>query len=162
MFPQDKPVYQLLAPCFLDDDTYHHEGEQIIYPGTPNENMAPLNDLARQRMAAYQAELDDKAREKAEMMGRVFNGRPAGWQDQVAQVRADDKAMLEKRQMPQVPTDQPSLTGVAGRTLAQRQQKAAASGVQGVGAAAKPSGRPDAQPIHRSEGLTQAPPIGGR
>lgn len=160
--PQDKPVYQLLTACFLDDDTLHQEGEIIIYPGTPNEHMAPLNDMARQRMTAYQSHLDDCAREKAELAGRRFTGRAQGWQDEVSQVRADDKVILERRQMPQVPTSEPALTGVAGSTLGQRQAKAAASGVKGVATAEKPSGRPEAQPIHREQGLTQPAPLGGR
>lgn len=160
-FPQDKPIYQLNADCFLDDDTIHREGEQIIYPGVPNEQMVPLNDLARERMRAYLQELDEGARLKAEMMGRRFTGRPTDWQDQVAQTRADAEA-LKKREMPIVPSEAPSLTGVAGKTLAQRQAHARASGVQAVGSSAKPSGRPEAQPIHRDSGLTQAPPLSGR
>lgn len=161
MLPQDKPVYQLLADCFLDDDTLHREGEQIIYPGTPNEHMAPLNESARQRMLAYQKHLDDCAREKAELMGRPFKGRLADWQDTVAQVRADTE-VLAKREMPKVPTEAPALTGVAGNTLAARREKAEASGVKAVGQAQKPSGRPEAQTIHRESGLTQPAPLGGR
>ena len=161
MFPQDKPVYQLLADCFLDDDTLHREGEQIIYPGTPNENMAPLNKVAEERMAAYQAHLDECAAEKAALMGRPFRGRLADWQDTVAQVR-EDAAVLAKRTMPTVPKEATPLTGVAGNTLQARREKAEASGVKVAGTADRPSGRPDAQPIHRERGLTQSPPIGGR
>lgn len=159
--PADKPVYQLLADCFLDDDTLHREGEQIIYPGTPNEHMAPLNEAAKQRMVAYQSHLDDCAREKAELMGRPFRGRLGDWQDTVAQVRADAE-VLAKRQMPTVPDKEPSLTGVAGNTLQARREKAEASGVKGVGSAAAKPGRPDAQPIHRESGLQNPAPLGGR
>lgn len=160
MLPQDKPVYQLLADCFLDDDTLHREGEQIIYPGTPNEHMAPLNAIAKQRMDAYQAHLDDCAAEKAALMNRPFKGRLQDWQDTVAQVRADAE-VLAKRQTPTVPTEAPTLTGVAGNTLEARRSKARASGVEVAGSAAKPQ-RPEAQQIHRESGLTERAPLGGR
>lgn len=159
--PQDKPVYQLLTACFLDDDTLHQEGEIIVYPGTPNEHMAPLNDIARQRMAAYQQHLDDCAREKAELMGRPFSKRPSDWQDTVSQVRAD-ATLLAKRTMPEVPKGDAPLTGVAGNTIQARRDKAEASGVKPVGTATKPSGRPEPESVHRASGLTQPAPLGGR
>lgn len=77
MIPNDRttPRYRLLAPCYLEDDTLHGEGEEIWYEGTPNEEMEPLNDLARERSQQYIEMLDDAARAVAAAKNRPFTGR---------------------------------------------------------------------------------------
>lgn len=71
------PRYRLLAPCYLEDDTLHEEGEEIYYLGTPNEEMEPMNDLARDRSRAYLEGLDDHARAVAASRNLPFLGRSA-------------------------------------------------------------------------------------
>lgn len=77
MTPNDSntPRYRLLSPCYLEDDTLHVEGEEIWYTGIPNEEMEPLNELARQRSREYIDSLDDAARAVAAAKNRPFTGR---------------------------------------------------------------------------------------
>lgn len=77
MTPNDSntPRYRLLSACYLEDDTLHVEGEEIWYVGIPNEEMEPLNELARNRSREYIESLDDAARAVAAARNRPFNGR---------------------------------------------------------------------------------------
>lgn len=122
--PQDVPVYELLAPCFLEDDTLHETGEQIAYLGVPNEYMAPLNEPAKVEMRKFLTYLDDCAREKAEMMGRRFTGRLRDTADEIGQALSDAKIMARRAEivMPQVP-DGPIPATPAMVPMAQRQAK---------------------------------------
>lgn len=74
---REMPLYRLLAPCYLEDDTLHGEGEEIIYLGIPNEEMEPLNDPAREASTAYLEHLDDAARAVSAARNMPFMGRAA-------------------------------------------------------------------------------------
>lgn len=71
------PRYRLLAACYLEDDTLHLEGEEIFYLGTPNEEMEPLNALAREKSTAYLEGLEDAARAVAAARNVPYLGRTA-------------------------------------------------------------------------------------
>lgn len=78
-----RAAYRILDPngFFSDDDTLYivsPDGDypEIYFDGIPNEQMEPLNDLARERLAAYLENLDKTARENAEKAGKTFQGRP--------------------------------------------------------------------------------------
>lgn len=75
--PQDKPVFRILDEhgFFGPDNTLHPEGSIIVLYDCPNENMEPMNELARQSMSAYLDELDESAKKVAETNGRHFAGR---------------------------------------------------------------------------------------
>lgn len=73
-FKGEFPKYKLAAPCFLDDQTLHVEGEIIEYTGGLNLAMVPLNDPAKRAMDVYISELEGGAAERAAAAGRPFTG----------------------------------------------------------------------------------------
>jgi hypothetical protein len=59
IIPQDVPVYQVLdEQGFFDGVELHAEGAIIAWPDEPNENMEPLNELAKKAAYAYSEKLD--------------------------------------------------------------------------------------------------------
>lgn len=82
MIDNTRAAYRVLATSgfFSDDDTlYTVDGNgdpaEIYFDGEPNEELEPLNDLARQRLTAYLDKLDRTGREAAEKAGRPYVGR---------------------------------------------------------------------------------------
>src|SRR5262245_34844175 len=158
------PIYQLLVPHFLDDDSYHEANEQMAAEGEPSEHMAPLNEAARQRCQAMLDRLDAEAKKMADLVGRPYRGRLNDLGDLIAQSTADakilrDRAEAAKRQIPTVPTEaipmQPALVPLAVR----RQRTLAKSGVKGSRKAPPQNTRPVQRPIHEmtTENRVQAP-----
>ena len=89
--PQDKPVYRILAEkgFFGPDDTLHPEGEIIVLWDKPNEDMEPLNDMARSAFEIMVTELDESARAVADKNGRFFSGRARSKEDLIANASED-------------------------------------------------------------------------
>ena len=139
---QDTPIYQLLAPAFLDNDTWYPEGMEIAYEGPPNEHMAPMNEAARVRMQAMLDHLDECAREQAQLVGRPYKGRLTDLGELIAQASQDAKVLQQreqaevvKRAMPQPLTDTPAPGLPTMKPLAIRKQEAdAKSSVKAFGA----------------------------
>jgi hypothetical protein len=74
--PQDRPAYRILEGSFFGpDDHLYKEGECIVFDDEPNEQMEPLNDLAREAMNTYLTKLDKLAQAVAEKNGRSFASR---------------------------------------------------------------------------------------
>lgn len=78
-----RPAYRVLDPngFFGPDDTLYTVDEYgdpavIYFDGEPNEQLEPLNEVARKRVNTYLEKLDDFARTAAEKLGRPFVGRP--------------------------------------------------------------------------------------
>lgn len=88
------PRYRLLGPCYLEDDTLHDEGEEIIYLGTPNEEMEPLNEAARQASTAFLEGLDDAARAVAAARKMPFLGRQALMEQAYEHAMAEAKRVV--------------------------------------------------------------------
>lgn len=74
VIPQEAPVYRLKAPIFAADDCLYAEGAILQTEDEPNQEMEPLNDLARQRMRDYLAKLDAYGKEVAEKTGKSYAG----------------------------------------------------------------------------------------
>ena len=76
--PQDRPVYRVLSEqgFFAPNDKLYQTGELVVLYDTPNEDMEPMNDLARQAYEAYIDTLEESAQKVAEKNGRSYNGRP--------------------------------------------------------------------------------------
>ena len=76
--PQDRPVYRILNEqgFYGPNDTLFQEGEIIVYDDTPNEDMEPMNELARVALEKYIDTLEESARVVAEKNGRSYAGRP--------------------------------------------------------------------------------------
>ncbi len=103
-FRGEVPRYHLNAPCFLEDDTYHHEGEVIDYIGVPNLEMAPLNDAAKARIQERIDVETDAARISAERAGREFHGLFTDRGTAIAQSMQDARRSPAQVQMVSMPT----------------------------------------------------------
>lgn len=78
-----RAAYRILAPNGFfgpDDHLYIVDASgnypEIYFDGIPNEDMEPLNDLARARYVAEMERLDNLGREAAAKAGRAYAGRP--------------------------------------------------------------------------------------
>lgn len=83
MIDNTRAAYRVLSPSgfFSDNDTLYlvdSQGEpaEIYWDGEPNEELEPLNEVARQRMTIYLDKLDALGKAAAEKLGRPFVGRP--------------------------------------------------------------------------------------
>lgn len=74
----DRPAWKVLAVAgfFGPDDTLYPEGSMLYYDGEPNEELEPLNDMAKERLLALLEKLDQYGREAAAKANRPFVGRP--------------------------------------------------------------------------------------
>jgi len=152
MTPNDSntPRYRLLAPCYLEDDTLHVEGEEIWYTGCPNEEMEPLNELARVRSREYIDSLDDAARAVAAAKNRPFTGRltdHAALDQAIDDVRAEQRA---KTVLPVSREDVPIRPDLA--TPAQKAKRDATRQKRVLGS--KPPAPNNAKPTHIVVGPT--------
>lgn len=92
VIPQDKPVYRILSEkgFFGPDDTLHPEGSIIVLFDTPNEDMEPMNELAREALSTYLDYLDECDQELAKANGRKFAPRTRGSKEEImANAHAD-------------------------------------------------------------------------
>lgn len=96
--PQHRPAYRILAEkgFFGPDCHLYQEGDTLVYDDEPNEDMEPLNDLARQRLTALYEKLDDEGRRVAEKNGRSFIARPRNLDGAVALATMDAKRVQLK------------------------------------------------------------------
>lgn len=75
---QTRAAYRVLEPSgfFSDNDTLYQEGDEIYFDGEPNEQLEPLNQLAKTRLVTYLEKLDANAKLAAERLGRPYIARP--------------------------------------------------------------------------------------
>ena len=83
MIDNTRAAYRVLSPSgfYSDNDVLYQvdqngEPAEIYFDGEPNEELEPLNDLARDRMTKFLDKLDNLGREAAAKLGRPFVGRP--------------------------------------------------------------------------------------
>lgn len=78
MIDNSRAAYRVLDPAgfFSDTDSLYAEGEEIYFDGEPNDQLEPLNQIAKDKLVAYLNRLDDQAREAAAKLGRHYSGRP--------------------------------------------------------------------------------------
>lgn len=93
--PHDKPVYRILSEkgFFGPDDTLHPEGALIVLYDVPNEDMEPMNDIARKAMSDYLDGLEESAKLVASANGRSFLGRPRNKEDMMANASEDARRL---------------------------------------------------------------------
>lgn len=70
--PQDRAVYRLVEPFFDPLDNWHPAEKVVIFDGTPNQSMVPLNDIALKRYDAYMDKLDEDLKEVCALEKRPF------------------------------------------------------------------------------------------
>lgn len=89
--PDNVPVYRVLSEkgFFGPNDTLYEEGSIIILKGVPNEDMEPLNELARKNLDAYLDVLEESSKLVASHNGRAFLGRPRTKEDMLANASED-------------------------------------------------------------------------
>lgn len=73
-----RPAYRILSSTgfYGPDDHLYGEGSEVYFDGEPNEEMEPLNELARLKIVQFIDKLEREARTAAEKLGKVFSGRP--------------------------------------------------------------------------------------
>lgn len=73
----DRAAYRILAVngWYGPNDHLYREGDTVYYEGEPNEEMEPLNDLARKALDAFYAKVDAGAREFSTKLGRAYRPR---------------------------------------------------------------------------------------
>lgn len=74
----ERPAYRILAihGFFGPNDNLYQEGSEVYFDGEPNEEMEPLNELARVKLELYLENLDKLGRETAAKLGKAYAGRP--------------------------------------------------------------------------------------
>lgn len=93
IIPSDRPAYRVLSEkgFFGPDCHLYEEGDCLVLDGEPNEEMEPLNELARAEMQKLFNKLDNLAREVAAKNGRAFTERPRDLEGAVAIATMDAK-----------------------------------------------------------------------
>ena len=92
------PTYRQLNPkgFFCPAGYLIDENEAFEFDGTPNEDMEPLNEPARQKLLAYLKHLDQEAMKVAQKFGRSFQVRARSL-DQMVFEASSDARRLELR-----------------------------------------------------------------
>lgn len=69
--PQHVPCYRILKPCFLDDIMFF-EGQVVTWSEEPNEEMEPLNDLARDATNTFFDKIEALGRAASAAKGTAY------------------------------------------------------------------------------------------
>lgn len=96
LIPTDRPAYRILSEkgFFGPDCHLYQEGDCLVFDDEPNEEMEPLNDLAREKIKILFDKLDGLAREVAKANGRQFVERPRTLEGAVAMATIDAKRVM--------------------------------------------------------------------
>ena len=88
----DRAAYRIMDPKgFYADDFLYQQGSVIYWDGIPNEQMEPLNELARIALTEYIDDLELKAMAVAEKTGRPYTPRHRGTEGAVAIATLDSR-----------------------------------------------------------------------
>ena len=88
----DKPAYRVLAERgFYAGDHLFQAGDLVYFFEEPNEELEPLNELAKQAMMVYLRKLDDCAREVAEKNGKRFVSRVKDMDAALNEIREESR-----------------------------------------------------------------------
>lgn len=73
-----RAAYRVLAVSgfFGPDDHLYELDSELYFDGEPNEELEPLNEVARERLNTYLEKLDALGREAAAKVGKSYAGRP--------------------------------------------------------------------------------------
>ena len=65
MIDNTRPAYRVLDPngFYSDNDTLYQEGDEIYFEGEPNDQLEPLNQIAKDKLNNYLDKLDEQAKE---------------------------------------------------------------------------------------------------
>jgi len=96
-----RAAYRVLDPAgfYGPDDTLYTVDEKgdpavIYFDGEPNEQLEPMNDLARDRVKVYLEKLDQLAREVSQKTGKPYVERPKSLDGGLAMASAVAKAEM--------------------------------------------------------------------
>lgn len=78
MLDTSRAAYRVLdaAGFYSDNDHLYVEGDEIYFDGEPNDQLEPLNELARTRLVEYLDKQDKQAKAVAEKLNRPYVSRP--------------------------------------------------------------------------------------
>lgn len=127
LISQERPAYKILSEkgFFGPDDHLYVFGEQIYFDGEPNEDMEPLNGLAREAMEEHLTKLDELGRVAAEKAGRAYAGRARSLEAALAQATEDARRVQ-------------SISNPTGVPLMKSSKKEKNTGVEKIGAEVVP------------------------
>jgi hypothetical protein len=92
----EEPAYRVIGKGIFMDDTLWLEGEEVIYDGTPNDSMEPMNAAAEQKMLSWKRGLPDTGKTKFEdMVQAAWEMRPQEGMPELA--KADFYAAIVRR-----------------------------------------------------------------
>lgn len=101
MIDNTRAAYRILDVngFYSDDDTLYivdADGNypEIYFDGIPNEQMEPLNDLARQRLNSQLESLDKLAEADAKKLGKPFVGRPRTLDGAIAMASENERSKM--------------------------------------------------------------------
>ena len=89
--PQDRPVYRILNEqgFYAPNDRLYQAGEFVALWDVPNEDMEPMNELAREALDKYIDTLEASAKLVAEKNGRAYSGRPRSKEEMIDAANID-------------------------------------------------------------------------
>ena len=92
---QDAPCYRILNEqgFFAPNSKLYQEGELLYLWDQPNEDMEPMNDLARVALEKYIDTLEESARIVAEKNGRAYAGRARSKNEMLEQASQDARRL---------------------------------------------------------------------
>lgn len=94
----DEPAYRVINNGVYMDDTLWLEGEEIIFDGTPNDSLEPMNAAAEMKMRQWKMNLPDSGKTKFEdMVQAAWEMRPREGMPELAM--ADFYGAVVKRAM---------------------------------------------------------------
>ena len=96
LIANDRPAYRVLDPngFFSDDDTLYKEGSEIYFDGEPNDQLEPLNQVAKDKLLSYLETLEQLGKDAALKAGRAYAGRPRTLDGGLALATAVQKAEM--------------------------------------------------------------------
>lgn len=92
----ERPAYKILSEkgFFGPDDHLYTSGEMIYFDDEPNEDMEPLNDLARVKIRDLIEKLDRLGREAAEKFDRPYTSRASSLEEAI-QLSTEDARRVQ-------------------------------------------------------------------
>lgn len=86
-------AYRITDPAgfFSPDDELIPEGGMIYWEHEPNQQMQPLNKLARDNYTVYLKKLDDMGRSAAEKLGKTYTGLADAYENAILLEQQESK-----------------------------------------------------------------------
>lgn len=104
LIPDDVPVYRVKEGKFYVDDRLLEEGAIIICQEEPNQEMEPLNELAKVAMLEYLEKLDKHGMEVAAKLGKAYVSTKDAFQNSMQLAKEDGRRVSVLNERREIPT----------------------------------------------------------